>query len=198
MHPHLTMPTLLTGHPAAEHTPTASAPAQDRVAFSILVRQHHRDFLAYARSLLRDQSAAADLVQEALLVAFRNLARFDTTASFPAWVRGIIRNKWRELARQRSWETLSDEVLQDIEAQHASWQHAAAQAHESNPVFTKLEDCLRQLPDKLREAVHACYFQTHNSEEAAATLGANASSVRKRLERARSALRLCIESPAQA
>lgn len=195
MHSTLTFPMKLTRLPADEcpAPDAATAAAPDRVAFSILVRQHHRDFLAYARALLHDDNAAADLVQEALITAFRNLAKFDVTGHFPAWVRGIIRNKWRELARERRCEPLDDETLQGIEAQHAAWQHAVSQAQDKNPVFVRLEHCLSRLPDTLREAIDACYFQSRNSDEAAAVLGASAASIRKRLERARSALRLCIE-----
>ncbi len=195
MHSTLTMPLPLTNLPSASRAAAPStALTQDRVAFSILVRQHHRDFLAYARALLRDDSAAADLVQEALLIAFRNLVKFDASANFPAWVRGIIRNKWRELARQRHCESLTDDMLHSIEAQHAAWQYAVAAAQDKNPLFNKLEDCLQKLPATLREAVDACYFQTHSSDEAAATLGTAATAIRKRLERARTALRQCIES----
>ncbi|MBX7211496.1 MAG: sigma-70 family RNA polymerase sigma factor [Verrucomicrobiaceae bacterium] len=194
MHSTLTFPMKFTD-PPVDACPASSAPAvaTDRVAFSILVRQHHRSFLAYARALLHDESTAADLVQEALIIAFRNLAKFDVAGDFPAWVRGIIRNKWRELARERRCELLDDETLQGIEAQHAVWQHALALSQEKNPVFAKLEHCLSRLPEALREAIDACYFQSRNSDEAAVALGASAASIRKRLERARSALRLCIE-----
>ena len=185
----------LTSLPAdASATSQSPALTHDRVAFSILVRQNHRDFLAYARALLLDESAAADLVQEALIVAFRNLAKFDVTGHFPAWVRGIIRNKWRELARERRCEPLDDGTLQGIEAQHAAWQHAVSLAQDKNPVFARLEHCLSRLPETLRAAIDACYFESRNSDEAAALLGASAASIRKRLERARSALRQCIES----
>lgn len=192
----LALPMTISG-PASDTLTSSSdgviAAAQDRVAFSILVRQHHRDFLAYARALLRNDSAAADLVQEALIIAYRNLARFDVSSHFPSWVRGIIRNKWRELARERRCEPLDEATLEGIDAQHAAWQHAVADAQDKNPVFARLEHCLSRLPETLRQAIDACYFQSRNSDEAAAVLGASAQSIRKRLERARTALRQCIE-----
>jgi RNA polymerase sigma factor CnrH len=189
----LTMPHPTTGTARADPQLTlvpAQAQTQDRVAFSILVRQHHRAFLAYATAL--HSNSAADLVQDALITAYRSLGRFDPTADFGAWVRGIIRNKSREHARKRQLEMLSDDELAGIDAQHSAWAYATAEAQDRNPLFAKLEHCLQKLPDSLREAVNACYFQSRNSDEAAADLGANASSIRKRLERARSALRDCI------
>ena len=71
-------------------------PPADRQAFAALARDHHRSLLIYARALARNEATAADLVQDAFIAAWRNLGRFDVTRDFGAWLRGIIRNKWRE------------------------------------------------------------------------------------------------------
>jgi DNA-directed RNA polymerase specialized sigma24 family protein len=71
-----------------------------------------------------------------------------------------------------------------------------ADAQERNPLFLRLEECLSKLPDTLRGAVQATYYQAQNSDEAATSLGTSAASVRKRLERARSLLRQCIQGDA--
>lgn len=188
--------TVTTASSATLPATAASAAAVDRVAFSILVRQHHRQFLAYARALVRDEATALDLTQEALVTAFQKLATFEPSRDFPAWVRGILRNKWRELAKLRKCESLSDEVLEAIEAQHSLWQHSQQEAVEKNALFVKLEGCLGKLPEQLRSAVDSTYFESRTSEEAATRLGMNAAALRKRLERARTALRLCLEGHA--
>jgi RNA polymerase sigma factor (sigma-70 family) len=172
------------------------APVASRAAFSLLARQHHRALLAYAGAL--SANSAADLVQEALLVAYRRFGQFDASADFAAWVRGIIRNKWREQSRGLKEEPLTEEALDSISATHSTWDHAVASAKERNPLFTKLELCMEKLPPSLREAVDAFYYQARNSDEAAAQLGANAASIRKRLERARHALRDCLASTDEA
>jgi len=41
----------------------------DRKGFSILVRQHHRELLVYARALIGDADTAQDIVQEAFVTA---------------------------------------------------------------------------------------------------------------------------------
>jgi RNA polymerase sigma-70 factor (ECF subfamily) len=188
-----TIPAEATHAPATE---LAAAPstATDRVAFTILVRQHHRQFLAYARALVRDDATSRDLTQDALVIAFKNLAKFDVTRNFPSWVRGIIRNRWREMARERKMEPLEEEMLEALEAQHAAWQYAAEVSGSGNAVFIALEDCLSKLPDPLKSAVDAFYFQEKSGAETACDLGASEASIRKRLERARSVLRQCIET----
>lgn len=176
---------------AADHT--VATPAEDRVAFSILVRQHHRSLLAYARALVREEHAARDLAQEALVIAFRSLPKFDTSRDFPTWVRGIIRTKWRELARQRKYEPLDEATLQALEAQHLSWQQINATAGSGSAVFVSLDGCIEKLPETLRQAVKSFYFQEKSGAETASSLGATEQSIRKRLERARALLRECLE-----
>lgn len=199
MNPPLTEPICEGIHPAEEprtSAPPATAaesPATDRVAFSILVRQHHRQFLAYARALVRDDATSRDLTQDALVIAFKSLAKFDVTRNFPSWVRGIIRNRWRELAREKKLETLDDGVLEALEAQHAVWQETAERSGAGNAVFIALEDCLAKLPEALKTTVDTFYFQEKSGAETATELGASEVSIRKRLERARAVLRQCIE-----
>jgi RNA polymerase sigma factor CnrH len=182
-----------TDEPPADSSSAIHAAEPARVAFSILVRQHHRSLLAYARAI--NANAGADLVQEALITAYKKLGSFEPSADFAAWVRGIIRNKWREHCRKRQEDPLGDEALERIDAQYAAWSHSTAEAQERNPVLQKLEQCLSKLPDTLRDAVEAYYFQARNSDEAASHLGANPASIRKRLERARTALRECLATP---
>jgi RNA polymerase sigma factor (sigma-70 family) len=184
----LTMTLAPTAEQAAEATPAERS--REHVAFGLLVRQHHRALLAYGRAL--NANAGADLVQEALLVAYRRLEHFDPQGDFAAWVRGIIRNKWRDYCRSLHEQPLDEDQLATIEAQHATWAHAVAEARERNPLFSKLEHCLAKLPDPLRQVVDSCYYQAHTSEEAATELGLSPVSIRKRLERARSALRDCL------
>ena len=74
-------------------------PHMDAGGFEELVRLHHRRLLAYALALTRSPHAAEDLVQDALLIAHRDLAKFDSTRDFGAWVRGIVRMKYLEWTR---------------------------------------------------------------------------------------------------
>lgn len=72
---------------------TTSDEAMDRRSFSILVREHHRGLLAYARALTGEDHTSRDIVQDAFVVAWRNLGTFDVTRDFGSWMRGIVRNK---------------------------------------------------------------------------------------------------------
>ena len=175
--------------------PPASAPV-DRPAFAILAREHHRGLLAYARALSGDQTAAADLVQDAFVAAWRNLGRFDVTRDFGAWVRGIVRNKWRERLRQQARQVdVDDETLARWEESLARWDESRRES--GSDVFEALDDCLRRLPAAMGEAVRRFYYQNESGDGLAAALGIDAAALRKRLQRARQALRDCLDRKLQ-
>lgn len=168
-----------------------SLPA-DRHAFGILVREHHRGLLAYARAMAGDGATAADLVQDSFVVAWKNLGRFDVTRDFGSWMRGIVRNKWREHLRRHAREVdVDDETLESWEARFATWDEGRRSG--AGDLFESLEDCLGRLPDAMRETVRRFYYQEESGDSIASALGIDASAIRKRLQRAREALRDCLD-----
>lgn len=164
----------------------------DRRTFSILVREHHRPLMVYARALVFDESAAADLVQDAFLAAWKSLGRFDVTRDFGTWMRGIVRNKWRDHCRMVSRNReVTDADLEVMEFEVSQWEEARQDGH--GQVFERLEICMKRLPETLATAVKAFYYDGLDGEGVAESLKVNAATVRKRLERARSALRECLD-----
>ena len=169
-------------------------PAMDRQQFSDLIRDHHRPLLAYARVLVGQPDRARDLVQDAFVAAWQALARFDVTRDFGSWLRGIVRNKWREDCRRHHREvSLGDPELARLEEAVNAWSSDDREAG----LLDRLADCRDKLPETLALAVHAYYDDDDpDGEHAAATLGINHATFRKRLERARTALRQCLETSA--
>ncbi|MEM1296582.1 MAG: sigma-70 family RNA polymerase sigma factor [Verrucomicrobiota bacterium] len=164
-------------------------------AFEILIRQHHRRLLAYAFSITDGNDAAHDLVQDAFLVAWSNLEKFDVTKDFGSWMRGIVRNKVREWARSQKMVGMDEEMLELIEAKHRSWDQQEAES--DTDLFSLLEQCLRKLPDLLGKAVELFYLQRMSGAEVAEKMEADEATVRKRLQRARSQLGQCITQQAE-
>ncbi|WP_435690971.1 RNA polymerase sigma factor [Rubritalea sp.] len=163
-----------------------------REAFADLAREHHRELLVYARSLTRETHQSRDIVQDSLVTAWENQDRFDVTRDFGSWLRGIIRNKWREtMRRNKKQVAIEDGVLESMEAEMLTWQELR---QDGGPgVFVKLETCIKKLPTALLGAVESFYYEGCSTEEAAEKLEVGGATVRKRLERAREALRQCLE-----
>src|SRR5436190_19518019 len=70
--------------------------------FERLCQEHRRAILSYAFLCCRDLSAAEDIVQETLTIAFEKRDQYFAEASFGGWLISIARNVWfRERIRRR-------------------------------------------------------------------------------------------------
>jgi RNA polymerase sigma-70 factor (ECF subfamily) len=56
-----------------------------------------------------------------------------------------------------------------------------------------LDDCLKHLPDSMSEVVSRYYYREEPGERIATALGIDIATFRKRLQRARQALRACLD-----
>ena len=166
-------------------TPAAVPDITDRAQFTRILLDHFRGLTAYAVAITRDESQANDVLQEASITAWKNIRKFDPTADFGRWMRGIIRNKSRESFRRWRRETpLDDEALSHLES--------VLDTGPDTRLFDRLNGCREKLPTDLRSAIDATYEEGRTSKEAADLLQTTPSALRKRLERARTALRQCL------
>ena len=181
---------------APMETTPHSTPPPDRQAFSILAREHHRSLLAYARALASNHATAEDLVQDAFVTAWRNLGRFEVTRDFGSWLRGIVRNKWREHLRRHAREVdVDDETLEAWESRFSSAEQSRQDGR--GELFESLDDCLRRLPTSMLDAVQGFYYQEKSCEQIATASDIDVVTLRKRLQRARLALHDCLSHKLQ-
>lgn len=163
-------------------------PAMTRETFSCLLRENHATLTAYARMITGDGVKAGEIVQDAFVTAWQNIGKFDVTRDLPSWLRGIVRNKWREACRRGNREiSMDEETLAAIESTIVEWQADRPE------VFDRLAHCRDQLPGPLAESVKVFYDEQLSTEEAAVRLDISGATLRKRLERARQALRQCLQ-----
>ena len=83
----------------------------DREAFERLFHAHQQEVFRWALRVVRDRSAAEDVVVEAFWRAHRSRARFDPSRSFGAWMRRIATRAAIDhlnAARRRGWVSLDD------------------------------------------------------------------------------------------
>lgn len=73
--------------------------AGDMAAFELLMRRYNRPLYRTARSIVRDDADAEDVLQEAYLLIFRNLGKFRGEASLSTWLTRIVVNE--AIARSR-------------------------------------------------------------------------------------------------
>ena len=158
---------------------------------------------ATARTLVRDFSAADDLVQEALLRAYRSFDRFEPGTNARAWLftilYSVVANTYRKTRVERdavSLEELEARSLRRVElpdpSAHLAIEENVSRAHDA----VRVADALARLPEPFRSAVVLVDIQEFSYGEAAAVVGCPIGTLRSRLFRGRRAIAALL-SPTQ-
>ena len=148
--------------------------AGDKAAFKIIYEAYAESSLRVCRVILKDDSLAADAVQEAFLRAYLYRGRYDPEKAFKAWLKRIVVNEaLRILARQKQ----RPEVLAFEAETHAAG-HADTYGFEKYEV---LYNALENLPDYQRIPLVLKYVDGFKEAEIAEILGLKPSTVKSRL-----------------
>lgn len=136
---------------------------------------------AFAISLTRDATLADDMVQEALVKAWRNIDTFRTGSNMRAWLFTILRNTYYSHRRKARREVADvDNVMSDALAQKPD--------HDGRLNLRDFAAAFDTLPDEQREALTLVGAAGFTYEEAAATCGVAPGTVKSRVNRARARL----------
>jgi len=140
----------------------------------------------YLRALGADATEADDLTQEAMLVACETEA--GTVVDEQAFLFGVARNLW--LRSRRWWHRRREREIAD--AVDDLWQATAADDGGSELV-DQLRDCLEQLQPRSRQALELHYHDGLPWTEVAHRVDMKPNGIKTLAQRARTALRTCIE-----
>ena len=89
-----------------DHDLVEQAQRGDREAFGILARSRGDVLFGIARRILRDIDLAEDAVQQALVIAWRELPRLRDPDRFDAWLqRTLVHACYAESRRKRAWQS---------------------------------------------------------------------------------------------
>jgi RNA polymerase sigma-70 factor, ECF subfamily len=162
------------------------ARGKDTRAFEALMRRYNRRLFRIARSILRDNDAADDAVQEAHIRAFTNLDRYEPTGKFGAWLARLAFNEALMIRRRSRPDTVP---LDQIDA--STLTSTASDADQLDAVQTRqlLEQAVDSLPEVFRTVFVLRVVEQLSGVETAACLGINETTVRTRLFRAQQRLR---------
>lgn len=144
------------------------------------------DLRAFARFLVRDRTAADDLVQETLVRALGALDGFEEGTNLKAWLFAIQRNTFYEHSRRRTRE--KGNVPLD-----AARDEAGPQVQGARSEVADLQRVLWRLPPILREALVLVGAQEMSYEEAASVCAVPVGTMKARVSRARAALARAVE-----
>ena len=163
--------------------------------FYELVRPYERRVFAAAMAILRNESDAEDVAQEAMLKALRAIRQFRADARFSTWLIQITVNEAlmrRRKERNGVMEAIDDR--RDEEGEYAprdfaDWREIPSEALERKEVRQRIAQALASLDRKYREVFVLRDMEQLNIQETADALGISIASVKTRLLRARLMLR---------
>jgi RNA polymerase sigma-70 factor, ECF subfamily len=156
-----------------------------RRRFDRIVATFHQDMYRYALWLSRDRSVAEDVVQEALLRAWRSLDSLREDGAAKSWLLTIVRRenaRWFE--RQRP-DTLDVDNLTPAQA--------AELAEQPDAQVDALRAAIFELEDSYREPLVLQVLLGYSTQEIADHMGIQQGAVLTRLHRARLKLRDTLE-----
>jgi RNA polymerase sigma-70 factor, ECF subfamily len=182
---------------AEEAALVAGLKARKPEAFETLVRTYTPRLLAVAMRMLGTPEDAQDVVQDAMLSAYRSIDRFEGNARVSTWLHRIVVNaalmklRTRRRKPEEPLEPLLPTFLEDGHHSHdvTGWSEPADATVERNQTRQIVRDAILQLPDTYRDVLILRDIQEESTEETARALGITANAVKIRLHRARQALR---------
>jgi RNA polymerase sigma-70 factor (ECF subfamily) len=161
----------------------------DRDAFASLAAESIGRLFNLAQLMLHDRDLADDVVQETLVLAWRDLRGLRDLDGFDAWLhRVLVRSVYREANRERRRSTRTVQV-RDI----PSHQDAAREIEDRDALDRGF---LRLRPEQ-RAVLVLHHYLGFSDDEAADALAVPAGTIKSRLNRATSALRAELEADAR-
>jgi RNA polymerase sigma factor (sigma-70 family) len=167
-----------------------AASAGDADAYGRLVGATSGLVSSIALAIVRDLELSQDVAQDVFLSAWRDLCKLRNPASFLPWLRQMTRNRAHHVLRghvrgRRRVDAADDAVLATAidPRPDASARLLAAERQAA------LDEAFAALPDETREVLALFYREGQSVSQVAALLELSDDAVKKRLSRARTALR---------
>jgi len=162
----------------------------DREAYADLIRARGDRLFALAQRILRDVDRTEDAVQDALVIAWRDLPGLRDADRFDAWLhRLVVRSCVREAVRQRRVVTNLRVLPLDLPAPTDDILSFADR--------DQLERGFRRLDPQQRAILALRHFAGYEPTEIAEILGIPAGTARSRLHHAHRAMRAALEADAR-
>jgi RNA polymerase sigma-70 factor (ECF subfamily) len=169
--------------------------ARDATAFRTIMERYNRRLYRIARGILRNDSEAEDVVQEAYVSAFAHLDSFRGESSLATWLSRITINEaLGRLRRERAAVDLGVVETQRPEAQIIQFPQSGTSADPERTMAQReilqlVERATDNLPEMFRIVFVTRIIEGMSVEETADLLGLRPETVKTRLHRARRLVR---------
>src|SRR5206468_6197002 len=116
--------------------------------FSVLIQRHNRSLYRVARSIVKDEHEAEEVVQQAHLAAYLHLDQFEGRSKFSTWLARIAKHEAMARLRARRRAVDSRELPSAPQTLRSTPEETASRKE----IAKALESAIDELPDPCRAA----------------------------------------------
>ena len=157
--------------------------------FAQLVSRYQVAMYRYARSIVLDHDAAADMVQDAFVRSYIHLASCRERTRFRAWLFQTLRNRCLDYLKEARRRTVRLEDVEPIVDEG----EGPGELIERRRLRSQIRQALAGLPDAQREAFVMHYVEGVPYEAMAALLDVSVSALKMRVLRAREVMSVALK-----
>jgi RNA polymerase sigma-70 factor (ECF subfamily) len=173
------------------------ARARDGLAFEELIARHEDKLSRLTTRFFSADMDRQEVLQTALLSAWRNLPTFEGRAGFGSWIYRVTTNAaLMHLRGQRRRPEIAVDDLEPLSTNDTAnpsvsngWSQRPDESMQCQELRNRLQDAVDALPERLRTVFFLRHVDGLSTEDTAQALGLSTVAVRARLHRARATLR---------
>ena len=160
--------------------------------YEVIMRRYNRRLFRVARSIVREDDEAQDVMQDAYVRAYEHLGQFAGASTFATWLTRIaVHEALARVRRKKRTASLEDEVG-DEDERMATHDRNAEQRTLDGELRPLLEDAIDALPPAFRAVFVMRTVEEMSTAEVAHSLSIPEDTVKTRLHRARGLLQKAI------
>lgn len=166
----------------------SDSPDNSPAGFADLMANHQPRLFGYILSLMADEHAAKDILQETNVTLLKKSRDYEAGTNFTAWAFRVAYFEVLTWRRRRGRDKLQfgDDLVESL----------ASTTEETTPAYDArleaLKKCIGELPDRQREVVERRYLKGESVQGIADDLGFKANAASQLLFRARTNLLKCV------
>ncbi len=186
------LPAVAMAEPLSDMDVVRRVRAGETALFEILMRRHNQRLYRVARAIVKDDSEAEDVMQEAYVNAYTHLHQFAERAQFSTWLTRIAVHEALARIRKSARLTELDEDAETGEQDVGAFSHPTRtpeQQASNEELRALLEAAVEAMPQAYRVVFVLREIEGLNTAENAEVLSVSEETVKTRLHRGRALLR---------
>jgi len=162
----------------------------DKAAYVELVTPFRERLIRKAKSMVKDEDDAEDIVQDAIISGYRSIHKFRADSGIYTWLYRIVVNRAKDLLtkKKKNPEKPITEQEQQFVDERQSYEKKLELSEESSYLIDKIN----LLDEIYRQVIELRYFEEMSYAEIAQVLGCNQGTVKSRLFKAKELLKQMI------